>query len=212
MSSATGPGKRDILTGTILKNLSQSLVSVYGDEKADRIYGITYATLKTELDTMDDRENKAVSYHLSKYILPGFACYRALLESGIDINEAYDFVGNKLNKTAASTGKFMKWFGKLPFAYNVLKFLIKPVSKYIFPKEGWTIIWKECSRKRVSFDVTSCLYYEELKNRKANELCLVFCKIDHVYFDPLSPKILFKRAGTLVQPGNKVCDFCFEKG
>jgi hypothetical protein len=210
MSSARVFGKSDAFSSTILKHLKQSLVSVYGIAKADRIYEIASAVLKRELDTMDDRGRKAVRYHLIKNILPGFAYYKALLESGINLTEAIDLVCNEINRTAARTGKHMNRFGKLPFAYSVLRLFIRPIMKYGFPKEGWTIIWKEYSRKRISFDVTSCLYYEELKKRKVVELCPAFCKIDHVYYDPLSPKILFMREGTMAQPGNKVCDFCFE--
>jgi hypothetical protein len=83
--------------------------------------------------------------------------------------------------------------------------------KYGFPKEGWTIIWKENNSKRISFDMTSCLYCEELTKRNAIELCAAFCESDHKSYDPMSPEIVFKRSGTLAN-GNKVCDFCFEKG
>lgn len=49
------------------------------------------------------------------------------------------------------------------------------------------------------------------KNKSAFELCPAFCDSDHISYDPLAPKIVFKRSGTIAY-GNKVCDFCFEKG
>ena len=164
-----------------------------------------------ELNNMDDRRNKSVRKHISDFILPGFACYKALKETGINSEESFDFVSKEIHKTSARSGNFMRKFKKLPFAYGILRLFVKPIIKYGFPKEGWVVIWKENSSKRISFDMTSCLYYEELKRRDALELCHAFCKSDHIAYDPLSPKIEFKRSGTIAQ-GNKVCDFCFEKG
>lgn len=160
---------------------------------------------------MDDKGNKTVGKHISTFILPGFACYKALLETGINIDEAIDFVSKELNKAAEGMGKFMGKFRNFPFAFRLVKLIAKPMIKYGFPKEGWTVIWKEYSSNSVSFDMTSCLYFEELKKRNAAELCPAFCESDHVSYDPLSPEIVFQRAGTLAY-GNKVCDFCFEKG
>jgi hypothetical protein len=196
---------------TILNNLEESLTSAYGIEKAALIFDRATSIINDELNTMDDRGSKVVRKHLTACILPGFACYKALKESGIDSVEAYDFVSKELNKTASREGKFMNKFKNFPFAYGILRLLIKPIIKYGFPKEGWTVIWKENSRKRVSFDMISCLYCEELKSRDAFELCPAFCETDHVSYDPLSPNIVFKRTCTLAQPGKELCDFCFEK-
>ncbi len=104
---------------------------------------------------MDDRGNKAIRKHMRAFILPGFACYKALKESGIDSDEAFGFVSNELNNTAEHTGKFMHNFQHFPFAYSLLRLFVKPMIKYGFPKEGWTVNWKENSRKRISFDMTS---------------------------------------------------------
>ena len=161
---------------------------------------------------MDDRGNKAVRRHMHTFILPGFACYKALKESGIHSDEAYGFVSKELNTTAERAGKLMHKFQNFPFAFGLLRLFTRPIIKYGFPKVGWTLTWKENNSKRISFDMTSCLYCEELKNRNAIELCPAFCETDHIAYDPLSPKIVFKRSGTLAQPGIKVCDFCFEKG
>ena len=57
---------------TVLKNLGQSLEVLYGSEKAI----------------------------LSHFILPGFACYKALKESGINSEESFDFVSKEIHKTS----------------------------------------------------------------------------------------------------------------
>jgi len=192
-------------------NLEQSLESVYGSEMATLIFENASSILLTELSNMDDRGSKAIRKHLSDYILPGFAYYKALKESGINPDEAFAFVSKELYKVSENSGNFMRKCKNFPFAYGMLRLFIKPIMKYGFPKEGWEIVWRECSNKRISFDMTFCLYCEELKRRNALELCPAFCESDHIAYDPLSPVIEFKRTGTLAL-GSKVCDFCFEKG
>jgi hypothetical protein len=212
MKSKTESGREKVFSKTVLNNFEQSLTSAYGKEKATLIFDRATSILNSELNNMDDRGNKVIRKHLSAFILPGFASYKALKESGINSDEAFDFVRKEFNKTASREGKFLNKFQNFPFAYGILRLAIKPIIKYGFPKEGWTVIWKENSSKRISFDMISCLYCEELKIRNAFELCPAFCETDHVSYDPLSPKIVFKRSFTLAQPGKKVCDFCFEKG
>jgi hypothetical protein len=204
--------RKTVFSKTVLQNLEQSLTSVYGYEKATLIFDRATSILNNELNTMDDRGNKVVRKHISAFILPGFASYKALKESGIHSDEALDFVRKELNRTALREGKFMNKFQNVPFAYELLRLFVKPIIKFGFPKEGWTVTWKENSSNRISFDMISCLYCEELKNRNAFELCPAFCETDHVSYDPLAPKIVFKRTSTLAQPGIKACDFCFEKG
>ena len=212
MKSKTESGRKSVFSKTVLNNCEQSLTLAYGKEKASLIFDRATSVLNNELNHMDDRGKKVVRKHLSAFILPGFASYKALIESGINSDEAYDFVRKELNKAASREGKFMNKFQNFPFAFGILRLVIKPIIKFGFPKEGWTVIWNENSSKKITFDMISCLYCEELKIRNAFELCPAFCETDHVSYDPLSPKIVFKRSCTMAQPGKKVCDFCFEKG
>lgn len=212
MQTKTESGIKRDFSKTGLKYLEQSLISAYGIEKATLIFDKATTILNIEYNNMNDMGSKAVRKHLCAFILPGFASYKALKELGINSEEAFEFISKELNKTASREGEFMNKFKNFPFAFGILRILVKPIIKYGFPKEGWTVIWKENSSKRISFDMTKCLYCEELKNRNAFELCPAFCATDHVSYDPLSPKIVFKRTVTMAQDGEKVCDFCFEKG
>ena len=197
---------------TIFKNAENSLTSAYGAERTSRIIARASGVLQKERDDMDARGSKAIRKHLNSFILPGFAIYIGLVENGIEKAEAIAFVSSELNKSASREGELLSKFQKLPLAYTLLRLLVKPVIKFGFPKEGWTVIWKENSRKRIAFDMTSCLYYEELTKRNALELCPVFCETDVVSYRPMAPGIVFKRKGNLAQQDSKVCDFCFEKG
>ena len=210
MTDELESGRESLFSKTALKDLDQSLALRYGSEMAPRLFEKAISILNEELNFMDDRGNKAVRKHMRTFILPGFACYKALKESGINTDEAFGFVSKELNKTAERAGRVMHKFQHFPFAYGLLRILVKPIIKNGFPKEGWTVTWKENSSQRIAFDMTSCLYFEELKNRNAIELCPAFCATDHIAYNPLSPKIVFKRTHTLAQPGIVACDFCFE--
>lgn len=200
-----------VFSETKLSKLEQSLIQTFSDVKGTVIFERATAILNSELENIDDRGNRAVHKHLNDSILPGFSCYKALIESGVNSSEAKDFVEKELCESAKRMGDFMNKFKKVPFAYGLLRILIKPFMKKGYPKEGWTVIWIENSKNKISFHITSCLYCEELKKRNAFELCPAFCVTDHIAYDPLSPKIIFKRKGTLAEQGRKVCDFSFEK-
>lgn len=189
--------------------LEKSLILDFGAEKAAIIFGNASLILRRELETINDRGRKAVRKHLSENILPGYACFKALLNAGLDSESAVAYVGMILTIKAQRVGLAMGKVGKLPFAYTLFRCVIKPMMKKDYPKEGWTIHWIENSKNKVAFDMKSCLYLEELTARNAAELCTVYCQSDHTAYNPLAPGVVFKRTGTLAM-GSQVCDFRFE--
>lgn len=76
--------------------------------------------------------------------------------------------------------------------------------KIAYPKEGWEVHKKENNNKQFSFNITSCLYCEELKKRNAIALCRAFCQTDHAAYDSFSPAVVFKRKDTLAKNGKKM--------
>lgn len=176
MKSKTKSRGKNVFSKTVLNNLEQSLSLKYGNEKSTLIFEKASSILNNLLNNVNDKVNKVVRKHISDFILPGFACYKALKELGINSDEAFNFVSKEINKTAARMGNFMKKFKNVPFAFGLMRVLIKPIIKYGFPKEGWTVIWKENSSKRITFDMTSCLYCEELKKRNSIGLAMLSVK------------------------------------
>jgi hypothetical protein len=202
---------RDVFKKTRLSNIQETLVILFGEIRGRHYFGKAEAILENELKNVDDRGSKAIGRHLRTSILPGYACYRALVECGVYWEVAYAVVEEEISAAALRMGTISELLRSLPFAYPLFKLLIKPALKRGYPKEGWTIKWRECSGKRIYFHITSCLYCEELLKRDALELCPAFCHSDHVAYDPLAPRILFRRKWTLAA-GNEICDFCFKNG
>lgn len=196
---------------TRLCNIQKTLVILFGEIRGRHYFGKAEEILESELKNVDDRGSKVIGRHLRTSILPGYACYRALVECGVYWEVAYAVVEEEIATASLRMGTISELLRELSFAYPLFKLLIKPIMKRGYPKEGWTINWKECSRDRIYFHITSCLYCEELLKRDALELCPAFCNSDHVAYDPLTPRILFRRKWTLAA-GNELCDFCFKNG
>lgn len=200
-----------IFSRTRFPGLKESLIEKYGANVGGQVYRAAAEIYANELAQMDDRGSKAVRWHLRAVLLPGYACYKALMAAGADAGAATGFVAEEIRRAVDRVGPLMRAFRRLPFAYGLLRLAVKPIMKHGFPKEGWTVTWREAGRKRVVYHIHSCLYCEELEKRRAFELCPAFCLADNLAFAPLAPRIVFKREGMLSE-GKEICDFCFEKG
>ncbi|WP_373482382.1 L-2-amino-thiazoline-4-carboxylic acid hydrolase [Acetobacterium sp.] len=196
---------------TRFAHLQETLIILFGEIRGRHYFNKAAQILENELKIIDDRGSKAISKHLRTAILPGYACYRGLMECGVYWEVAYAIVEEEMAASALRMGTISELLRGLPFSYPLFKLLIKPIIKQEYPKEGWAINWKEFSQDRIYFHITTCLYYEELSKRGALELSSAFCNADRVAYDLLAPRILFHRKWTLAA-GNELCDFCFKNG
>jgi hypothetical protein len=203
--------KKDLFKSTAIPNLREELLKKFPSVNPEAVFENACNILKQELIGMDDRGNRAIRKHLSKNILPGFACYKALISAGIPTDTAIEFTQIEMCKGAQGMANFCTRLSNKKHAYSIFTKVFSLGMKIGFPKEGWTVVMHEKSKQRTRFDITTCLYCEELQKRSAMELCGAFCQTDHTSYDPLTPGVIFKRKGTLAE-GNKVCDFCFENG
>ncbi|MBP7175155.1 MAG: L-2-amino-thiazoline-4-carboxylic acid hydrolase [Thermoclostridium sp.] len=194
-----------------LRDLPESLAAAFGKEKGDRIFDAAQKILASELAEVDDRGNKTIGRHIRCNILPGYACYRAMLDAGISSSKAVAFVRAELFRYTERMAKLCRRLSTKKYTYGMLRMIIGAVLNYGYPKQGWTVTMLEKNKQRIRFDITSCLYCEELKKRGALELCPAFCDTDVASYSPLAPSVLFKRENTFEVTGVK-CDFCFEKG
>jgi hypothetical protein len=203
--------RKNAFTATRLSGLYESLTTVYGHDKGSGIFSAAEKILLAELTNVNDRGNKMIGRHMRRNILPGYACYRAMLDSGISNLEVVEFMKDELCKSTERMAKFSKRLSLKSYTYGLIRFLMKVALNYGFPKQGWTAVMLESNKKQIRFDMTSCLYCEELQKRGALELCSAYCYTDVASYAPLAPAVLFVRQNTLAQTGVK-CDFCIEKG
>ena len=90
----------------------------------------------------------------------------------------------------------MRAFGKaIPLAFD--------------EKQGYKNDMRECTPKRIAYDVLACPYHRVFTQLNAPELCQLFCRNDEICYGHLDG-IRFVRTGTLAKGANR-CDFFIER-
>lgn len=154
--------------------------------------------------------NAALRNHLEANILPGLALYQVLREDGCDQQSALDEVGRLEEITFRESGmnQAIQQLSRLPNPFGIFRAMQGLVGK-MFPKEGWTFLWKENNDRAIAYDCVDCFYLRTLTQHGAPELTPIFCHLDDVMFDNVS-FMDWKRNKTLGR-GDEVCNFRFEK-
>ncbi|MBT3339123.1 MAG: L-2-amino-thiazoline-4-carboxylic acid hydrolase [Anaerolineae bacterium] len=149
---------------------------------------------------------KALEKHFGENILPTLALYLVLKEK--DAEGALVLTEKITNEMYDIGRKWMAFFGRFPFFYWLIQKMTPGMMKRIFPPEGWDVEWLEGSKKQVAFNMHTCFYLNSLTEYNAAELTPIFCGLDDLIYDEVSPHLLWKRTGTLGH-GDTYCDFRF---
>ena len=191
-----------------LKAMKAALIKYLLFDKAVDINDRVVARIQ-EVDVEREKySQKALEKHFSDNILLILALYLVLQES----KELPDNVLEMTRKIAEEMyligRKRMAFLGRFPFFYGLIKRMTPNMLKNFFPSEGWDIEWLEVSKKRVAFNMHACFYLDSLSKFGAPELTPVFCGLDDLIYDGVSPHLIWQRSGTLGR-GDTHCDFQF---
>jgi hypothetical protein len=151
---------------------------------------------------------KALQKHLEGFILPGIALHQSLLANGYPREEALVIMEMCFRELSKPMRKRMVLLGRLPFFYPLLRIMAKPIMKANFPAEGWKIEWKEFNQESIAFDMKSCFYLDVLTEYDLPELTSLYCWMDDLIYDEVSPYIKWDRTKTLGR-GDDCCNFRF---
>ena len=151
-------------------------------------------------------QKKVLEKHFDENILPPLALYLDLKESGA--GDALELSEKVTNEMYGVGRKRMEFLGRFPFYYRIIEKLTPSMMKRMFPSEGWDIEWVEVSKRQVAFNMHGCFYHQALTAYNAAELALIFCSLDDLIYDDVSPYLRWERKGTLGR-GNSHCDFRF---
>ena len=155
-------------------------------------------------------DNRALRQHLAEGILPGIALYQTLLEDPDTQQASLDLVEAALAEGAASSRRSMELLGRLPLYYWLMRVVIKPFMRLNYPAEGWETEWVETSGDEISFNMTRCFYLDVLAEYGVPELTALYCKMDDLVYEDVSPDVKWDRKRTLGR-GDDCCDFRFER-
>lgn len=150
--------------------------------------------------------SQSLRYHLNNNILPGLALYQILREEEREMPEALAIVEQQFAQATLAAQRSIQLMGRLPIFFRILRARTPSVLNKSFPSDGWEIEWVENSHASVAFNMHSCFYLDVCTHYGVPELTLVYCKLDDLLYDGISPNVRWERTGTLAR-GDQVCDF-----
>lgn len=193
---------------TSLDFLQEDLKERYGIEQGERIYGSACKRYEELCLQEKKRDNPVMNAHIFENILPAIGLYFAFYEAGYSKEDSMEATLKETQINAFRLQKESSKLGRMPFAYSMFRMAVKSYMKKKYPSEGWDVIWKQCDREEIHFDMERCIYYDMCIKYGCPELCTVFCQNDTTNFAGFLPKIKFQRKGTIGE-GSERCDFHF---
>ncbi|MEJ2756905.1 MAG: L-2-amino-thiazoline-4-carboxylic acid hydrolase [Anaerolineales bacterium] len=190
----------------LLQAWQPKIEELFGKRESRRIVAGINHHYQTYLKEAPPVRSRALRIHLQRSIFPLLALYQSLLEAGFTREEALDTCQKLFFQTLEKQRKQQDWLGRLPFAYALYRWLVKPFMQVGFPNEGFEIEWVERSREQIAFNMHTCFYLNTLRKYGAPELTPIFCNADDLIYKDASPHIQWQRSQTLAKGGTH-CDF-----
>lgn len=155
-------------------------------------------------------DHPALRQHLEENILPGLALYQVLRDDGYDEADALRTTERLLAADLLRQRRPLELLGRLPFFFWLLRAVTRRFMARNFPPQGWQVEWRDEGRDVVAFDMKSCFYLDVLTQYGAPELTPVYCALDDVVYEDVSPHVRWDRTRTLGR-GDDCCDFRFRR-
>jgi hypothetical protein len=157
-------------------------------------------------------KNRAVQKtHFENSILPGMVLYQSLLAENMDREAALELAKKCISARVASRRRANKLLGKFPFFYALLRLALRLQIRLEYPPEGWKLEWTVDSSESIGINMYSCIYLNTLTQYGVPELTPVFCQLDDLLLEGISPFVRWQRTQTL-GTGGTLCDFRFYRG
>ncbi len=154
-------------------------------------------------------DHPALRDHLTKNILPGMALYLTLRAASCE-EEALQTTERLLAADLARQRRLLEMLGRLPFFFFLLRAMTRRFMGRNFPPEGWQVEWPDEGPDVVAFDIKRCFYLDVLTEYDAPQLATVYCRLDDIVYEDVSPYVRWERTRTLAR-GDGCCDFRFRR-
>jgi hypothetical protein len=144
--------------------------------------------------------------HFEKNILPAIAAYKILLMDGNNPDEAQATLDSLLEAGVAGQKRLYRFWGRFPFFFDMLKWILKPLTLLQYPEAGWRMEFPNLGSDVVALDSHACFYLQVLTEYGVPELTRHFCRLDDLLFEGVTPHVRFERTQTMGR-GGSMCDF-----
>ena len=190
------------------KSMQVALKKILPVDLAEEVNQRVIARIKKIDREREKYPQKALEKHFGENILPILVLYLVLKEDHSSPQNVLELTRKVTDEMYSIGRKRMAFLGRFSFFYRLIQKLTPQMMKSAFPKEGWDIEWLEVSSKRVAFNMHACFYLDSLTKYGAPELTPVFCGLDDLIYDGVSPHLRWQRTMTLGR-GDAYCDFRF---
>ena len=188
-----------------LQDFSRLLSDKMGKESADWILQRASKRYE-ELREENPNETKAVRAHTDK-IYPVIGLYEALIQKGINPDQAVSYIDEGLAATAEVSAKQFQTILKFPGLYRLLPRIYHWMTVTNFgEKAGFKAKFYPTDSTRCKFDMTRCVYCEVFKKYGYPQLISCFCHTDDITSGNMHPKLKWNRTKTMGD-GADCCDF-----
>ena len=189
-----------------LRQVISHLQEKYGNEKAQAI--MTRANKwYDQLISENKDEPKEYYMHTRQRIYPSIAVFNALLEEGIERNEAVDFVTGYYRWRSENLAPIIKTAFKIPGLYKIVpKFFYYMTQKSFGPKAGFESVDKYISKTEMRFNMVKCPYHDKCVRYGCPQIVKGFCDADDICYGNMHPKLSWDRTKTIGH-GDGICDF-----
>lgn len=149
-------------------------------------------------------------WHLAGYLLPGVALYGALQAMDWPTARAASAIAKALESDTQPRRRRFERRGRRRGFFTVFSMMIRILTRLVYPSPAWKVEWLETSRQRIALDITGCFYLDTLTELGARDLTPLYCKVDDVLYEGVSPELAWRRT-TMLSTGGRLCDFRFER-
>jgi len=189
-----------------LKDIAPYLRTKYGIDRADAIVTSAWRCYDRICAENAD-EPKAYDMHTKERIYPAIACFQAMIDAGIERQEAIDLLCDFYLKRASGKAKSLKRLMRVPGLYRLIPRLFNKLTPKMFGNAaGFQSLWHDDPEWDLCFDMLKCPYHDKCNAYGCPELCRSYCEADDVCYGDLHPRLVWGRTKTLGKGGD-CCDF-----
>ncbi len=189
-----------------LRQVLSHLNKKYGEEKANEVMVKAQKRYDELLEENKD-EPKEYYMHTRERIYPSIAVFYALIDEGVEREEAVKFITDYYAWRSESVASKIKSLFKIPGLYKIVpKFFYNMTEKSFGPKAGFSSEGKYLSKTEMRFNMVKCPYYDTCKKYGCTEIVKGFCDADDICYGSMHPRISWDRTKTIGH-GDKMCDF-----
>ncbi|WP_195268531.1 L-2-amino-thiazoline-4-carboxylic acid hydrolase [Eubacterium sp. 1001713B170207_170306_E7] len=194
----------------LFKKCRTLLLEMLGTERGGQVY----STFKLGYDALLLEElpesEKAELPQMREIVLRTIALYHALLEIKISWQQTEEILKTLMKVYVDLLAGELERLSSTPFFFANYRKKVTTEYTHYFSDKKWDIDLIENTRRKLSFDIKACLFFDVLKENNCIILAPLFCEFEKNIFQGMEDKVEFSRPSYKGQ-GDDYCELSFYK-